>query len=84
MRNSQNPLRVNIQRLRSYLKTHPATPFVIASQLLMGSAAILVVYGNLSDANQLGMYAFILITITVAVLLVRVMKSSAKPCQTGG
>jgi membrane protein implicated in regulation of membrane protease activity len=73
---------VNPVRFRGYLKDHPAALFVIAFQLLLGSAAILVVFGNSPDANQLGVYAFILVTIATLVLLVRVIKSPqslAKP-----
>jgi hypothetical protein len=56
-----------LQRLKEYFRTNPTAVFIIAFEVLLVVAALLVLQGNLYNANQVGVYAFFVLVAGVVV-----------------
>ncbi len=65
-------------RLSAYLRQNPGVPFVLGFELLLVVAALYLIGGDVNDANAIGVFAFILLVIGVAMLAISVIKGSTK------
>ncbi len=65
-------------RLSAYLRQNPGVPFVLSFELLLVVAALYIIRGDVNDANAIGVFAFILLVIGVAMLAISVIKGSVK------
>ncbi len=67
-----------LRRLSAYLRQNPGVTFVLGFELLLVVAALYLIGGDVNDANAIGVFAFILLVIGVALLAISVIKGSTK------
>ncbi len=69
---------MKLSRLRNYFRANPGALFIIAFQVLLVSAAVLLVSGNSSAANEAAIYAFYALVIGIAIQVGVVVREERK------
>ena len=64
--------------MKSYFKSNPGTPSILAFMLLLVSAAALLVEGNTNEANSIADYAFYALVLGIVIQIGVVVKESRK------
>jgi hypothetical protein len=68
--------------LKKYFSANPGALFIVAFQILLVSAAILLVGGNSGRANEVSVYAFYALAIGVAIQVGVVVREERKRTRT--
>jgi hypothetical protein len=68
--------------LKKYFVANPGTPFVLVFQILLASAAVILIEGNSWLANDIAVYAFIGLVIGVAIQVGMSFKEESKGTPT--
>ena len=66
------------RKISQYLKTNPATAFILAFEALLLVAAAELIEGNVGGANAVVVYAFVALVIGVSLHAISVIKGSKK------
>ncbi len=72
-----------MDKLKKYFRENPGTLFILAFQILLASAAALLVEGNSALANEFAVYAFYALVIGVAIQVLVVVTGERKNTPTG-
>ncbi len=69
---------MKLKQLRGYFRANPGTLFIVAFQVLLMTAAVLLVLGNSPVANEVAVYAFYAVVIGVVLQIVIVVREERK------
>ncbi len=72
-----------LQWLKRYFKTNPGALFVVAFQILLVSAGVLLASGNSAAANEAAIYAFYSLVIGVAMYTIQLIREERRRTRTG-
>lgn len=71
-------------RLKNYFRSNPGTIFILGFQVLLVSAAVFLVTGSSSAADQLAIYAFYALIIGIAIQIGVAIREERKRTRTDG
>jgi len=66
------------KKFSQHLRKNPATAFILAFEALLLVAAVELIEGNVGGANTIGVYAFVMLVLGVALHAISVIKGSSK------
>ena len=72
-----------LQWLKQYFKTNPGALFIVAFQILLVSAGVLLASGNSAAANEAANYAFYSLVIGVAMYAAQLIREERRRTRTG-
>ena len=72
-----------LQWLKRYFKTNPGALFVVAFQILLVSAGVLLASGNSAAANEAANYAFYSLVIGVTMYAAQLIREERTRTRTG-
>ncbi len=76
-------MNMKLGRLKKYFRANPGTLFILAFQVLLVAAAVLLVVGNSSTANEVAIYSFYAVVAGVAIQIGVSVWEERKRTRTG-